>query len=57
MSTTYVFTMKFIPKPLIDDDKYWGIFLGYFEIQMEWTKKLWDARSKMEAPMNSKIYF
>jgi len=41
MSTTYVFTMNFFPELLIDDDdEYWGIFLGNFEIQMEWTKKL-----------------
>ncbi len=52
-STTYVFTMKFFPEPLINDDEYWGIFLGNFEIQMEWTKKLSNAKSKMEAPMNS----
>jgi hypothetical protein len=40
MSTTYVFTMKFVPEPLTDDDEYSGIFLGHFEIQMEWTQKL-----------------
>jgi hypothetical protein len=32
--------MKFFLKPLIEDDEHWGIFLGNFEIQMEWTKKL-----------------
>ncbi len=40
MSTTYVFTMKFVLEPLIDDDEYWKILLGNFEVQMEWTKKL-----------------
>jgi hypothetical protein len=38
MYTTYVFTTKFVPEPLIDDDEYWRIFLGNFEIQMEWKK-------------------
>jgi hypothetical protein len=40
MSTTYVFTVKFVHEPLINDDEYWGIILDNFEIQMEWTKKL-----------------